>query len=170
MDDGLSQLDPLAHPDRILSDLPVPLFPEADELEHFVRPAHRGLPRESAHPSHVGNEPHAAEVRASSSRVRACILPVPGRARGSCCGSRPRTDRLPEVGAKRPRTSRRRVVFPDPFGPTRPIVPGESSTERFDSASTVSNRFVTESVREQSSPSRREDTHGLFGPRVVSDQ
>ena len=59
-----------------------------------------------------------------------------------------------------------RVVFPDPFGPTSPIVPGDRSTERFPSASTGPNRFVTDSVR-KSGPATDGQPLGEYIVRVL---
>src|SRR5437870_7634649 len=58
----------------------------------------------------------------------------------------PRTFAVPVVGRTRPRRRRKRVVFPAPFGPTRPIAPSGIATLRSSTARTSPNTFVSPAV------------------------
>src|SRR5438132_13850439 len=58
----------------------------------------------------------------------------------------PRTFAGPGVGRTRPRRRRKRVVFPAPFGPTRPIAPSGIATLRSSTARTSPNTFDSPAV------------------------
>src|SRR5438309_260100 len=58
----------------------------------------------------------------------------------------PRTFAVPMVGRTSPRRRRKKVVFPAPFGPTRPIAPSGIATLRSSTARTSPNTFVSPAV------------------------
>src|SRR5947209_16908209 len=69
----------------------------------------------------------------------------------SCTGtpssmSRPRTFAVPAVGRTRLSRSRRNVVLPAPFGPTRPMAPSGILTVKSSTARTSPNTFVSPAV------------------------
>src|SRR5438309_3272724 len=72
---------------------------------------------------------------------------------------RPNTFARPAVGATRPSRSLSSVVFPAPFGPTRPIAPSGIVTLRSSTARTSPNTFVSPAV----------STRAMFGPSVLFD-
>ncbi len=58
-------------------------------------------------------------------------------------GSRPSTVTVPVEGVSSPTTMRRRVVFPAPLGPSRPVTPGPNEQVRSDTATFCPNHFDT---------------------------
>src|SRR6267378_5168221 len=72
----------------------------------------------------------------------------------------PRTLAVPPVGWSRLRRSRRSVVLPAPFGPTRPIAPSGIDTVRSSTARTSPKTFVKFAV------STRTIVPSFFGDRL----
>src|SRR6266571_7792479 len=58
----------------------------------------------------------------------------------------PKTIAVPAVGCNRPRRSRKNVVLPAPFGPTRPIAPSGIPTLRSSTARISPKTFVRPDV------------------------
>ena len=48
---------------------------------------------------------------------------------------------LPDDGTSRPARTRKRVVFPAPFGPSRPVTPGPKEQSTSDTATFAPNHF-----------------------------
>src|SRR5437867_6670765 len=74
------------------------------------------------------------------------MYPIRSRTSTPSSMSRPRTFAVPAVGRTRLRRSRRNVVFPAPFGPTRPIAPSGILTVRSSTARTSPKTFVSPAV------------------------
>src|SRR2546429_532170 len=79
VDHRLRELDLLLHAGRVLRDLPVPFFLDADELKDIVGTAHRGVPVQSADPTHVRDEADPGHVRDEAVVLRHVPDPLPYR-------------------------------------------------------------------------------------------
>src|SRR5947199_5052618 len=74
------------------------------------------------------------------------MYPIRSRTGTPSAISCPRTFAVPVVGRTSPRRRRKKVVFPAPFGPTRPIAPSGIATLRSSTARTSPNTFVSPAV------------------------
>src|SRR3954447_6538039 len=89
--------------------------------------------------------------------------------------SRPCQITLPEVGANKPASRLRSVVFPDPFGPRMPTIsPFSIRSETSDTATRPPKRLVRASTsrnmaptREQADDAARHDENGKDQDRAV---
>src|SRR6266566_814550 len=74
------------------------------------------------------------------------MYPIRSRTGTPSSMSRPRTFAVPAVGRTRLSRSRRNVVLPTPFGPTRPMAPSGILTVKSSTARTSPNTFVSPAV------------------------
>src|SRR5881397_3183557 len=74
------------------------------------------------------------------------MYPIRSRTGTPSAMSRPRTFAVPAVGRTRLSRSRRNVVFPAPFGPTKPMAPSGILTVRSSTARTSPKTFVSPAV------------------------
>ena len=148
VDERLRQLDALLHARRIGLDVAVARFAQAHVVEHFVRALHRVDRGEAGQLAAIGDERH--RVHAGNVAVALRHVAEPGanfvglfaRRRGPAPASA-RT-----VGLTNPSSALSIVLFPAPFGPSRPIAPAgnwavTSRSARFLPYSTVTASSVT---------------------------
>ena len=136
VDQRLGQLDPLLHAGRIAADRPVALLVQANVAQHLGGALARG--RRRAGPT-CG--PCASRSRWPTGRAAGSRAPAGSRRTGGSPGpcaatSRPITEAEPLVGSSRPSRILRSVLLPAPLAPTRPMIPGSTSSVRESSAVT----------------------------------
>ena len=142
VNDGRRQLEPLLHAGRIGFDLAIAGLAEPDVVEHFVGPLQRILRRHADQLAGIGDELDADDVRKQALVFR---RKADCRRMSSCRRrkSMPSTSPEPLSTGISPSSVRIIVVLPEPLGPSSPIAPAGTDTERLSSALMLPYVFVT---------------------------